>query len=161
MPEHAQERQVPFTPAEMYALVADIESYPAFLPWCAGARIRSREAGEGDTEIVMADLIIAYKMFRGTYTSRVTLDRNNMRIDVAHARGPFRRLKNQWRFEDAGEGGCRISFYIDFEFSSKIIQKMMDAVFMEAMQRIIQAFEERAVSLYGARDSRAAQANTA
>lgn len=150
MPQHKQERQVPFTPAQMFALVADIENYPAFLPWCAGARIRSREAGEGETEILLADLIIAYKMFRGTYTSRVTLDPTNMRIDVAHARGPFRRLENQWRFSAAGEDGCLINFYIDFEFSSKIIQKMMDAVFMEAMQRIIQAFEERAAALYGA-----------
>lgn len=161
MPEHAQERQVPFTAADMFALVADIERYPEFLPWCAGARIRSREAGEGGTEIVFADLIIAYKMFRGTYTSRVTLDPNAMRIDVAHARGPFRRLENRWRFTATGEQGCLIGFYIDFEFSSKLIQKMMDAVFLEAMQRIINAFEERAAALHGENKSLSARANSA
>lgn len=161
MPEHAQERQVPFTPAEMFALVADIESYPKFLPWCAGARIRSREAGEGGSEIVVADLIIAYKMFRGTYTSRVTLDRDNMWIDVALVRGPFRRLENRWRFTAAGDGDCLISFYIDFEFSSKLIQKMMDAVFLQAMQRIIKAFEDRASDLYGEKEALTARANNA
>lgn len=132
----------------MFDLVADIARYPEFLPWCGAARILQRSPAEGGAEVLIADLVIAFKVFRGAYTSRVTLDRAVMKIDVTHERGPFKHLRNHWRFLAEPDGSCCVDFFIDFEFDNFIIRKLMDVLFTEAVHRLVQAFEERAYAMY-------------
>ena len=142
MPTHAEQRLLPYTPEQLFALVADIERYPEFLPWCVAARIRERRPSE-----IVADLIIGFRVFRERFTSRVTLDPPH-RIDVAYSEGPFRYLNNYWIFEPA-PGGCRIDFFVDFEFKSRVLQKVIEVLFGEAVRRMVAAFERRAEQLYG------------
>lgn len=144
MPTHAEKRELPYRAEQLFDLVADIERYPEFLPWCAAARIRSREA-----DLVVADLVIGFKMIRERFTSRVKLDRPNRRIDVAYTEGPFRYLNNHWVFEPLQDGWCRIDFYVDFEFRSLMLQKIIGVLFNEAVRRMVHAFESRARKLYG------------
>ena len=143
MPTHAEQRVLPYTPEQLFALVADVERYPEFLPWCVGARIRERGANT-----ITADLIIGFRMFRERFTSRVRLDPPR-RIDVAYSEGPFRYLDNHWVFERV-PGGCRIDFFVDFEFKSRILQRLIEMLFGEAVRRMVSAFEGRARQLYGA-----------
>lgn len=133
---------------QMFDLVADIPRYAEFLPWCSGARITRREAQPDGREIVYADLVIGYKAFRGTYASRVVLDRSGRKIDVTHTRGPFKHLINRWEFLLQPDGSCIIDFMIDFEFQNPIIRKLIELVFSEAVQRMVQAFEARAHALH-------------
>jgi coenzyme Q-binding protein COQ10 len=142
MPTHAEQRVVPYTPEQMYALVADIERYPEFLPWCVAARIRERRA-----DFISADLVIGFKMFRERFTSNVKLD-PPQRIDVTYAEGPFRYLNNHWSFERV-PGGCRVDFFVDFEFKSRVLQKVIEVLFGEAVRRMVAAFDSRAQQLYG------------
>jgi len=142
VPTHTEKRILPYTPEQMFALVADVERYPEFLPWCVGARIRER----GPTRIV-ADLIIGFRMVRERFTSRVDLAAPS-RIDVTYTDGPFRYLNNHWGFERVPEG-CRVDFFVDFEFKSRILQKMIEMLFGEAVRRMVGAFETRAKQLYG------------
>jgi coenzyme Q-binding protein COQ10 len=143
MPTHAEKRILPHSQENLFDLVADIESYPDFLPWCVGIRVRRR------VEIrTLADMMIGYKMFRERFTSLVTLDRP-LRIDVQYFDGPFKYLNNHWIFRPAGEKACEIDFYIDFEFRSKVLQKLIGAVFNEAVRRMVSSFEKRADELYG------------
>ena len=144
MPTHAEKRVLPYTPQQLYDLVADIERYPEFLPWCMAARIRKREP-----ELVVADLVIGFKVFRERFTSRVRLDPAATRIHVAYAEGPFKYLNNHWVFETHPEG-CEIDFYVDFEFRSRILQKAIEVLFSEAVRRMVGAFEARAQALYDA-----------
>lgn len=143
-----QTRDVPYTADEMFLLVASIDLYPTFLPWCAGARIRKREM-DGEQEVLTADLIVAYKVFREQFTSRVVLDKAACVIDVHYVQGPFKYLANKWRFEPLAEGGSRIHFFIDFEFRSVTLQKLMNGVFSKAFTRMMQAFIDRAEDVYG------------
>jgi coenzyme Q-binding protein COQ10 len=143
MPTHVEERVLHYTPEQLFELVADIERYPEFLPWCVGARIKERQAG-----LIVADLIIGFRMFRERFTSRVSLDRPR-RIDVTYADGPFRYLNNHWTFT-ADVEGCRVGFFVDFEFRSRLLQKVIEVLFSEAVRRMVGAFERRARDLYGA-----------
>ncbi|HTP83955.1 MAG TPA: type II toxin-antitoxin system RatA family toxin [Alphaproteobacteria bacterium] len=143
MPTHAETRIVPYSPEQMFDLVAGIERYPEFLPWCLAARIRSREG-----KTVIADLVIGFKMIRERYTSRVTLDRPH-RIDVEYLEGPLKRLTNHWVFEAHGSGGTRLNFFVDFEFRSRVLQALIGTLFYEALRRLVAAFEARAKKLYG------------
>jgi len=144
MPTHAEKRVLPFTAAQLFDLVADVDKYPEFLPWCVGARVHHRQG-----DVIKADLVIGYKMFRERFTSKVTLDAPG-RIDVEYSDGPFRYLNNHWLFADqAGGKSCEIDFYVDFEFRSRLMQKMIGVVFGEAVRRMIRAFEQRAHDLYG------------
>jgi coenzyme Q-binding protein COQ10 len=142
MPTHAETRILPYTPEQLFALVADIERYPEFLPWCTGARVRERRP-----DLVVADLVIGFRMFRERFTSRVTLAPPR-RIDVAYAEGPFRYLNNHWTFT-AAPGGCRVDFFVDFEFKSRVLQRVIEVLFSEAVRRMVAAFEKRAEALYG------------
>ncbi len=142
MPTHAEQRVLPYSPQQLYGLVADIERYPEFLPWCIAARIRKRES-----ELIVADLIIGFKMIRERFTSKVILDPSGRRIDVSYIEGPFKYLDNHWIFEDHPQG-CRIDFYVDFEFRSRLLQKLMQPLFHEAVRRMVAAFETRAQALY-------------
>jgi coenzyme Q-binding protein COQ10 len=154
MPTHEETRIVPYSADEMYGLIADIASYPEFLPWVAAARIRSREPlPEGDGEVVEADLVVSFKVYRERFGSRVTLRPEERRIDVAYLEGPFRYLNNHWRFLPRGERECEVDFFVDFEFRSAILQKLIGIVFHEAMLRIVRAFEKRAEALYGVRST--------
>lgn len=146
MPVHAEKRKLPYTPRQLYDLVADVKRYPEFLPWCLAARIKSHEGN-----IILADLVIGFKMLRERFTSRVELhdeDPENLRIDVSYVEGPFRYLNNHWMFL-ADEDGCLIDFYVDFEFRSKLLQRVMQPLFNEAVRRMVASFEARAKELYG------------
>lgn len=145
MPTHAEKRFLPYTPPELYQLVADVERYPEFLPWCLASRIKRREG-----HVFWADLVIGFKMVREKFTSRVALSPEQCRIDVTYTDGPFKYLNNHWVFEEA-EGGTLIDFYVDFEFRSIVLQKIMGALFSEAVARMVAAFEKRAHALYGER----------
>lgn len=147
MPTHSETRKLPYSADQMFDLVADVADYPAFLPWCAAARIRSRE-DKGDHEVMEADLVISFKVFRERFGSRVTLWPEKRRIDTEYLDGPFKYLKSYWLFRDA-EAGCEVEFFVDFEFRNAILQKVIGVVFTEAMHRIVRAFESRAASLYG------------
>jgi coenzyme Q-binding protein COQ10 len=154
MPSHAEHRKMPYGADQMYDLVADVASYPEFLPWCAAARIRSR-TDRGDFEVMEADLVISFKVFRERFGSRVTLWKDGSRIDTEYLDGPFRYLKSKWIFTEDGDGRCIVDFDVDFEFKNRMLQSVIGLVFNEAMQRIVHAFEKRAAQLYG-RSSRQA-----
>jgi coenzyme Q-binding protein COQ10 len=147
MPTHSETRFLPYTATQMYDLVADVASYPQFLPWCAAARIRSRTE-QGDCEVMEADLVISFKVFRERFGSRVVLWPETRKIDTEYIDGPFRYMKSTWAFAEA-EGGCDVTFFVDFEFKNAILQGIIGVVFNEAMQRIVRAFERRAAELYG------------
>ncbi len=142
MPIHAEKRILPYRPEQLFDLVADIESYPEFLPWCLAARVRQREG-----DLVVADLVIGFKMVRERFTSRVVLNRPAQRIDVTYAEGPFKYLQNHWVFLDHPDG-CLIDFYVDFEFRSRLLQKLIQPLFHEATRRMVAAFEGRARTLF-------------
>jgi coenzyme Q-binding protein COQ10 len=141
---HSEQRALPHTPEQLFDLVADVEKYPEFLPWCVGARIRSR-----DDDMLVADLIVGFKGVTEQFTSRVKLDRSAMKIDVAYQDGPFKYLNNHWLFLNSKTGKCDIDFFIDFEFKSRILQALMGPLFNEAVRRMVGAFEDRAQQLYG------------
>ncbi len=143
MPTHAEVRVLPYTPEQLYRLVAGVEHYPEFLPWCLAARIRKRSEAE-----LVADLVIGFKMFRERFTSRVQLDEAGKRIDAEYTEGPFKYLQNHWIFEAHPEG-CQVDFYVDFEFRNKVLQRLIQALFHEAVKRMVAAFETRARALYG------------
>ncbi len=143
MAKYAERRLLPYTPEQLFDLVADIERYPEFLPWCLGARINRRRGDE-----IWADLVIGFKVYRERFTSHVVLDRPG-RIHVRYSDGPFRYLENAWRFDPGPDGGCVLDFYVDFEFSSRVLQKLIEALFSEAVRRMVAAFEARARRLYG------------
>ncbi len=142
MHRHTERRVLPFTPAQMYDLVADIEKYPLFLPWCSGARIRERR-----DNLVVADLMISFKIYRERFTSKVTLQAPD-RIDTVFSEGPFKHLQNRWVFLP-DPGGCLVDFFVEFEFKSKILDKLISVLFNEAVHRMVKAFETRAQALYG------------
>jgi coenzyme Q-binding protein COQ10 len=146
MPTHSETRTLPYTAQQMYDLVADVANYPKFLPWTAAARIRSRE-DRGDHEEMLADLVISFKVFRERFGSRVVLWPEQMKIDTEYLDGPFRHLHSNWGFKDV-DGGVEVTFYVDFEFKSRILQGAAGMFFFEAMQRIVRAFERRAEELY-------------
>ena len=128
---------------EAYQLVADVGKYPQFLPWCAAAKVRTRT----DTELV-ADLTIGFGPFRESFTSRVQLDRPH-KVIVEYEHGPFRYLNNQWTFEP-DPAGVRVSFFVDFEFRSRLLRSAIGVVFNEAVRRMVNAFLKRAREVYGA-----------
>lgn len=148
MPIHAEQRHLPYSAQQMYDLVADVASYPEFLPWCAACRIRKRTPQNGG-EVIDADLVISFKVFREKFGSRVTLGPGRHRVDVAYLDGPFKYLNNHWQFADRPDGGCDVDFFVDFEFRSPLLQSIIGVVFNEAMLRIVRAFEQRAEALYG------------
>lgn len=151
MPKHHETRPLPYTAQEMYDLVADVASYPQFLPWTSAARIRSRTSIDGGGEVMEADLVISFKVFRERFGSRVTLWPAQMKIDTEYLDGPFKHMRSNWTFRDRPQGGCDVEFFVDFEFRNAILQGIIGVVFNEAMQRVVKAFERRAVDLYGAR----------
>ena len=147
MTRHEETRVMPYTPVQMLEMIADIEKYPEFLPWCKGARIRNRQS-KGDLEIVEADLIIAFLAFREKFGSNVTIDQSSQTIDVQYLDGPFYNLTNYWKFKPH-DNGCEVNFFVEFEFKSRVLEAVIGKVFDQAMRKIIHAFEVRAKELYG------------
>jgi coenzyme Q-binding protein COQ10 len=141
--------EVPYSAEQMFALVADVERYPEFLPWCVALRIVDRRT-ESDSEFLTCDMVVAYKVFRERFRSLVRLDRTGRRIDVNYVDGPFRSLKNDWAFRDLPMGGSLVDFSIEFEFRSFLLQATAKAVFEKAFLKMSEAFIERARAVYGA-----------
>ena len=149
MPRHVESRFLPYSPEQMFDLVADIERYPEFLPWCVGMRVRERR-----DNVILADLMVGFKMIREKFTSQVTLQPPS-RIDVIYIEGPFKHLENHWLFKPH-DGGSMVEFFIDFEFRSRMLRLVMEPLFHEAVRRMVGAFESRAAKLYGQPSSRSA-----
>lgn len=148
MPKHSETRHLPYTPEQMFDLVADVARYPEFLPWVSAMRVRS----DMPTETV-ADMIVGFKGLRETFTSRVTKDRPGS-IDVEYLDGPLKYLRNNWRFRPE-EQGCAVDFTVDFAFKNRVFEMLAGQVFGTALRRMIGAFEDRAAKLYGSSNSSA------
>lgn len=144
MTVHTEQRRVKWSPRQMFDLVADVDTYPEFLPWTLAARINRREGN-----VFWADMVIGFRMVREKFTSKVTLDAADLRIDVDYLDGPLKYLHNHWKFISDDHGGCIIDFYIDFEFKSRLLQNLIGVLFNEAIRRMVSAFENRAQQKYG------------
>ena len=144
MPQFSTKRRVRHTAANMFDLVADIERYPEFVPLCRALTVKSRTPKEGGVEVLVADMTVAYKMVRETFTSRVTLDKPNLTILVEYLSGPFSHLQNRWTFHPVNESACDVEFFIAYEFKSRILAALMGAMFDAAFRRFAAAFEQRA-----------------
>ena len=151
MPRHAETRHLPYSAQQIYDLVADVGRYPEFLPWTGAARIRSRRplAGRSEgAEVMEADLVISFKVFRERFGSRVTLLPAEGRIETEYLDGPFSHMHSAWQVRDLEAGGCEVRFHVDFEFRNAVLRKVIGVVFDEAMRRVVSAFERRADALY-------------
>lgn len=147
MPSFATTRHVPFSAAEMFALVADVEHYPEFLPLCTGLSVISRRAA-GDGEELTARMDVGYKSISESFTTRVVTFPVEKRIEVAYLDGPFKHLDNRWTFIDDASGST-IDFFIDYEFRSRLLGVLVGQMFDQAFRRFAVAFEERAAVVYG------------
>ncbi len=148
MTTHSETRTMPYSAEQMYDLIARIEDYPEFLPWCAAVRRRSSSIVDG-CETVDADMIVSFKVFREKFGSRVVLNPEARKIDVSYLDGPFKYLTNNWSFKPLSDTSCEVDFFVDFEFRSKTLQALIGVVFHQAMQQVVRAFEKRAEALYG------------
>ncbi|QFT93044.1 Persistence and stress-resistance toxin PasT [Roseovarius sp. THAF9] len=149
MPSHAETRTLPYTAQQMYDLVADVGSYPDFLPWTAAARVNSVTPQDDGSEVMEADLVISFRVFRERFSSRVVLWPEQKRIETEYLDGPFHHMRSNWEFRDIGEGQCEVGFDVDFKFKNRLLQGAAELFFFEAMKRIVRAFETRAEKLYG------------
>jgi coenzyme Q-binding protein COQ10 len=148
MPQFSTKRRVRHTATDMFDLVADVEKYPQFVPLCSALTVKSRSI-EGDVIVLVADMTVAYKIVRETFTSRVMLDRPNLKILVEYLNGPFKRMQNRWTFQPAGEDTCDVEFFIAYEFRSRTLAMLMGAMFDAAFRKFSAAFEKRADEVYG------------
>ncbi|MGA0562899.1 type II toxin-antitoxin system RatA family toxin [Ancylobacter sp. VNQ12] len=153
MPSFRNKRHVRHSAADMFDLVADVESYPEFVPLCESLKVRRRVASGEGVDILVADMSVAYKMFRESFTSRVTLDRPRLAITVEYLDGPFSRLENRWTFKPEGERASEVEFYISYDFRSRTLGLLMGAMFDAAFRRFAEAFEVRADQVYGRQDA--------
>src|SRR5262249_12043633 len=140
---HRERRLMTFSPDQLFDLVADVESYPKFLPWCSDARVISREA-RGNVVVMLADMTISFKVHKETFRSEVTLDHERHVIGTRYVNGPFKRMVSEWCFEPAGARATNVNFFIDFEFRNRALQMLIGIVFEEATRRIVSAFATRA-----------------
>jgi coenzyme Q-binding protein COQ10 len=149
MPKFNSRRRVNHSAAQMFDLVADVERYPEFVPLCSSMKIRQRTPKTDGTEIVICDMTVSFKLVREGFTSRVTLDRANLKILVEYLKGPFSNLENRWTFEPKAENACDVGFYLAYEFKSRMLAMLMGTMFDTAFQRFAAAFEKRADAIYG------------
>jgi coenzyme Q-binding protein COQ10 len=143
MPRHSEDRYLPYTPEQLFDLVADVGRYDEFLPWVVAVRVRSSSESE-----TVADLVVGFGAFKERFTSRVHKTRPTL-ICVDYIEGPLKYLHNEWRFERAGDGGTDVHFSVDFAFRSRLFESLAGAMFDRALRRMISAFEQRAAALYG------------
>lgn len=148
MPSHSEVRKLRYTADQMYALVADVANYPQFLPWTAAARVRRVTPQADGSEVMEADLVISFKVFRERFGSRVVLWPEDKRIQTEYLDGPFHHMRSNWAFRDV-DGGCEVAFDVDFALKNRLLQSAAEIFFYEAMKRIVRAFEKRADALYG------------
>jgi coenzyme Q-binding protein COQ10 len=148
MPTYETTRRVSHSPEQMFALVADVERYPEFLPMCEGLRVRERRERDGQS-LLIADMTVGYKALRETFTSQVHLKPAESEIRARYIDGPFKSLDNRWTFKPAGENGCDVVFFIDYEFKSRLLAAVMGAMFDRAFRMFAEAFEKRADAVYG------------
>ena len=149
MPRFSSKRRVLHSASQMFDLVADVERYPEFVPLCQALKIRERTPQADGTEIVIADMTVSFKLVRESFTSRVTLDRANLKILVEYLRGPFSNLENRWTFEPKSDTDCDVGFFLSYEFKSRMLALLMGTMFDAAFQRFAAAFEKRADVVYG------------
>lgn len=142
MPRHSETRHLPYTPEQMFALVADVARYPEFLPWVSAMRIRRDSADE-----TVADMIVGFGALRETFTSRVKKAAPGS-IKVDYLDGPLKYLRNEWGFRSDGAGGCQVDFAVDFAFKNRVFEMLAGQVFDRALRKMIGAFEARAAALY-------------
>jgi coenzyme Q-binding protein COQ10 len=152
MPRHSETKHLPYTPEQLFDLVADVGRYDEFLPWVSAVRICS----SSETEVV-ADLIVGFNAFKERFTSRVTKERPT-HICVDYIEGPLKYLKNEWRFDPAPDGGTNVYFSVDFAFKSRLFETLAGQMFDRALRRMTGAFEQRAAVLYGSSSSSAQSA---
>ncbi len=148
MPKFETNRLVGHAASQMFALVADVESYPRFLPLCEGLVVRSRKERDGKT-LLVADMTVGYKAIRETFTTQVLLKPQENVIEVKYIDGPFKYLDNRWTFQDVGDRECKVGFYIDYEFKSRILGALVGSMFDRAFRMFTEAFERRADEVYG------------
>ncbi|MFY9788559.1 MAG: type II toxin-antitoxin system RatA family toxin [Pseudolabrys sp.] len=148
MPQFSTKRRVRHAATDMFDLVADVEKYPQFVPLCSALTVKTRAEKDGRT-VLVADMTVAYKVIRETFTSRVTLDRQSLTILVEYLDGPFKRMQNRWTFYSVETKVCDVEFFIDYEFRSRTLAMLMGAMFDAAFRRFAVAFEQRADEIYG------------
>ncbi|MBR0801405.1 type II toxin-antitoxin system RatA family toxin [Bradyrhizobium jicamae] len=149
MPRFSSKRRVHHTALQMFDLVADVERYPEFVPLCHSLKIRQRTPKDDGTEVVVADMTVSFKLVRESFTSKVTLDRPNLKILVEYLRGPFSNLENRWTFEPKSDADCDVGFFLNYEFKSRVLAMLMGSMFDAAFGRFAHAFEKRADQVYG------------
>jgi coenzyme Q-binding protein COQ10 len=149
MPQFSTKRRVAHSAADMFDLVADVEHYPEFVPLCRSLTVRKRTREDDGREVIVADMTVAYKLVRETFTSRVTLERKKLEILVEYLEGPFQKMNNRWSFQPAGDSACDVEFFIAYEFRSRMLGVLMGAMFDAAFRRFSTAFERRADQVYG------------
>ena len=150
MPQFSTTRRVKHSAADMFALVADVERYPQFVPLCRSLAVRKRTTDGEGREVIVCDMTVAYKLVRETFTSRVTLNRSKLEILVEYLEGPFERMNNRWSFRATGERSSDVEFFIAYEFRSRTLGLLMGGIFDAAFRRFASAFERRADQVYGA-----------
>lgn len=148
MPRFSNKRRVNHSAERMFDLVADVERYPQFVPMCHALKVRQRTPGPDGTETIVADMTVSFKLVRETFTSRVTLDRPGLTILVEYLRGPFSSMENRWTFEARGDAACDVTFFIAYEFRSRMLALLMGGMFDVAFHRFAEAFEKRADAIY-------------
>lgn len=149
MPQFSNKRRVRHSAEKMFALVADVERYPEFVPMCQSLKVRQRAPKPDGSEVIVADMTVSFQVMRESFTSRVTLDRPNLKILVEYLQGPFSKLENRWTFEEKSDDACDVGFFIAYEFRSRMLAVLMGAMFDVAFQRLAVAFEKRADAVYG------------
>lgn len=149
MPQFTNTRRVRHSAEQMFDLVADVERYPQFVPFCESLIVRQRMKKDDGTEVIVADMTVSFKLVRETFTSRVTLDRPNLKINVEYLKGPFSNLLNKWSFLSRDDNTCDVVFFISYEFRSRMLAMLMGAMFDTAFRRLASAFESRAGVVYG------------
>jgi coenzyme Q-binding protein COQ10 len=147
MPQFSTKRRVRHAATNMFDLVADVEKYPQFVPLCSALEIKSRSQKDGIT-VLVADMTVAYKVISETFTSRVALNRPDLKILVEYLNGPFKRMQNRWAFVEAQDGTCDVEFFIEYEFRSRALALLMGTMFDAAFRRFAGAFEQRADEIY-------------
>ena len=149
MPQFTTRRRVRHSATDMFNLVADVEKYSQFVPFCSSMRVKKRGTDARGRPTVVCEMTVSYKVIHETFTTLVTLDRDELQIIVDYLRGPFRRLENRWRFKPAGERACEVEFYLLYEFQSRTLGMIMGAMFEAVFRRFADAFERRADQIYG------------
>jgi coenzyme Q-binding protein COQ10 len=150
LPLFRDDRRVRHNAVQMFELVADVERYPEFVPLCKSLKVRSRKLDSDGRETLVASMSVGYKLIRETFTSRVALDKPNLKVRVEYVDGPFSRLENIWTFKDEPEAdGSRVGFFIDYEFRSRTLGMLMGSMFDAAFRKFAGAFEQRADTIYG------------